>query len=248
MCLTLGMKMIKLFGLNFTEIPLRNICENIISGEYSGKSIVTPNVDHVIRYHKSEYFRMVYSKSDIFINDSRILKLLSKLTPNRLNIVCPGSDLTKELFEEYFSSRKFSINVIGAERVVIDKIQSKYPLLEIFHYNPPMGFDNDVSEIEKCINLCVNSGAEITFLAVGSPRQEILADHIKSQDCDTTILCIGASLLFISGDEIRAPLIFRILHCEWMFRLLQSPRRLAKRYLVDGWSIFPILYKEILKK
>ncbi len=239
--------MIKLFDLNFTEIVMKDIAEEIISGKYSGRSIVTPNVDHVIRYHKSDYFRSVYSKSDIFINDSRILKLLSKLTSNKLNMVCPGSDLTKHLFDSYFSNRKFSINVIGADNFVIDKIKSNYPLLEIFHYNPPMGFDKDAQEVKKCIKLCIDSGAKITFLAVGSPKQEILANDIKSQGCDTTILCIGASLLFISGDEVRAPLVFRKLHCEWMFRLLQSPRRLAKRYLVDGWSILPILYKEILK-
>jgi N-acetylglucosaminyldiphosphoundecaprenol N-acetyl-beta-D-mannosaminyltransferase len=52
------------------------------------------------------------------------------------------------------------------------------------------------------------------------------------------VLCVGAALNFISGTERRAPRWMQIMALEWFYRLLQSPRRLARRYLIRGPRIF----------
>ncbi len=88
------------------------------------------------------------------------------------------------------------------------------------------------------------SGARFTFLAVGSPQQELLARHIASRpESRGCTLCIGASLAFIAGREIRAPKPLQKLGLEWGWRLAQNPSRLWRRYLVEGPKIFLIAWR-----
>jgi UDP-N-acetyl-D-mannosaminuronic acid transferase (WecB/TagA/CpsF family) len=79
-------------------------------------------------------------------------------------------------------------------------------------------------------------------LAIGSPQQEIIAQKLKGRGVARGLaLCIGASIDFITGVERRAPLWMQQSGLEWLFRLAQNPRRLAKRYLVRGPGIFMLL-------
>ncbi len=233
------------FGLRFTEIELSTLGAEILSGKHAGNVIVTPNVDHVVRFHRDEGFRGIYQKADVFVNDSRILRLLSSLGLQKINSLIPGSDLTEWLFENLNSDTR--ITIIGASVETVEVVKSKYNSNNINHYNPPMGFIDNKVEVEKCLNFCESNPADIYFFAVGSPRQEFLANLLKERGGCGAILCIGASILFLAGEEKRAPDFMQKLNLEWLYRLIQDPKRLAKRYLVDGMGIFPIYVKELLK-
>jgi exopolysaccharide biosynthesis WecB/TagA/CpsF family protein len=74
---------------------------------------------------------------------------------------------------------------------------------------------------------------------VGSPQQELVARALQERGRARGLaLCVGASLDFIGGIEQRAPLWMQRASLEWLYRLLQNPRRLAGRYLVRGPRIF----------
>ncbi|MDC7221645.1 MAG: WecB/TagA/CpsF family glycosyltransferase [Spirochaetales bacterium] len=210
-------------------------------------SVVTPNVDHVIRANRDEDILKLYLDADISINDSRILNLLSRKKNIDLGDVIPGSDLTKAIFERLAGS-SVPITIIGASDETVTVVKDTYNLSRVSHYNPPMGFIKDETEVGKCLDFMKNSKGEIFFLAIGSPRQEIIAKKAKERGMEGVFLSIGASLLFLSGEERRAPQIFQKLSLEWLFRLCQSPRRLAKRYLVDGLAILPLFLKEPRRK
>ena len=90
--------------------------------------------------------------------------------------------------------------------------------------------------------------ARFIFLAVGSPRQEILAAAIRDTGQATGIgLCIGASLEFVAGHIPRAPPWMRRAGLEWLYRLGHEPRRLARRYLRDCPAVFPLLLREVMQ-
>ena len=209
--------------------------------------LVTPNVDHVVRANNNTSFRDLYAKADISVNDSRVLLKLCKLIGIDLGCVIPGSDLTKNIIRR-ISNTETAITVIGCTSDTINRVSNKYSLSNVAHYNPPMGFINNEDEVDKCINFILDNPSQFIFLAVGSPRQEIIAQKAKEAGAIGVALCIGASFMFLSGEEKRAPKLFQQLSIEWLFRLMQSPKRLAKRYLVDGMEIFPILIKEYLKR
>lgn len=238
-------KLTKTFGLSFTEIKLSTLGSAILAGDHSGEMIVTPNVDHIVRLNNDTLFRDSYLNADLFVNDSRILRLLSSFGLNKITSLIPGSDLTKWLFEHASQNTQFTI--IGASEETISTVKSNFSLVHINHYNPPMGFIDNPSEVNKCLDFCKKNTADIYFFAVGSPRQEYLASRLKGQGVEGALLCVGASILFLTGEEKRAPTYIQKANMEWLFRLIQNPRRLAKRYLIDGMKIFPIYIRELLK-
>ena len=88
--------------------------------------------------------------------------------------------------------------------------------------------------------------ARFVFLAVGSPRQEILAAAIHATGRATGVgLCIGASLEFVAGHVPRAPLWMQRSGLEWLHRLAREPRRLAGRYLRDCPTVLALLLREL---
>tara|TARA_R110002050_G_scaffold229625_2_gene365218 strand:- start:53 stop:793 length:741 start_codon:yes stop_codon:yes gene_type:complete len=230
-------KITNFLSLPFTDVDLKVITNMFLNGDFQGKIIVTPNVDHVVRYHKDEVFRDIYSKSDFFFNDSRILRLLSKLWKYHLENVTPGSDLTARLFESG-SLNDRNVCILGAEDSDLKILKSKFKKVNFFHYNPPFGFESNEIEVQRCLDYCDAISDAVFFVSVGSPKQEYLAERLKSAGVDGTFFCVGASVLFISGREKRAPLWVQTIGFEWFYRFLNNPKRLFKRYFVDGPYIF----------
>jgi exopolysaccharide biosynthesis WecB/TagA/CpsF family protein len=116
-------------------------------------------------------------------------------------------------------------------------------LQDLQHYSPPMGFIRDRNAVEQTLEFVeAHSPFRFCFIGVGSPQQELLARELKQRDRARGLaLCIGASINFLTGAERRAPRWMQVTNLEWLYRLLQDPGRLAKRYLVRGPRIFRLL-------
>lgn len=202
--------------------------------------IVTPNVDHIVRLqHQRSDLWPAYRAAWMTLCDSRILARLARKVGFTLPVV-PGSDLTRQMFEQVVRSHD-RIAILGGRSELIAQLAERYGLRNLRHYNPPMGFIQDPVEVTKAVRFLVESGARYHFLAVGSPQQEILAYRVAQAGRATGVgLCVGASLDFLTGIQERAPLVMQRMGLEWLFRLGANPRRMWKRYLVDGPLIFPI--------
>lgn len=203
--------------------------------------IVTPNVDHVVRIqHARSDLWPIYRNAWITLCDSRILARLAGYDDMALPIV-PGSDLTVALFDQVIRPDD-RIAVIGGSTSAIDNLRQLYGLTNLMHHNPPMGFIQDEAATRQAVDFAIAARARYVFLAVGSPQQEILAYRIARTGRATGVgLCIGASLQFLTDEQARAPKFIQQLCLEWLFRLMSNPRRLWRRYLVDGPLIFEIV-------
>lgn len=206
--------------------------------DHGFRFIVTPNVDHIVRMAKEpEVFKPLYDMSWLSVCDSRILELLAAFSGIPLKAV-PGSDLTQQLFENVITPED-SINIIGADEVVVGIIKSKFGLSKVNHHQPPMGLRKNPAAVAEAAAFVADNPARYTFICVGSPQQEMVAKACLDRgDCVGLGLCVGASLDFLSGLSKRAPKWIQMLRLEWLFRLAHEPRRLWKRYLVDGPKIF----------
>jgi exopolysaccharide biosynthesis WecB/TagA/CpsF family protein len=202
--------------------------------------VVTPNVDHVVRLQRSRSdLWPVYRAAWMTLCDSRILAILARRMGYSLPVL-PGSDLTQVMFERVVRPAD-KIAVIGGSVSDIRTLAARYGLHNIRHYNPPMGFINDAAEVRRAVDFIVNTGARYSFLAVGSPQQEILAYRVKLAGGGKGIgFCVGASLDFLTGVQKRAPLVMRLLALEWLHRLASNPGRMWRRYLYEGPMIFQI--------
>lgn len=220
----------------FTEIASR------FGNEQYGY-VVTPNVDHIIRLHEDSTFRALYADATFTLLDSRFLSRLLRITKRSHLPVCTGSDLTENILSKVVNPDD-ALVLIGGTEIQAKQLCERYNLRELYHFNPPMGFIHDPQMVETCLQFIENhSPFRFCFLAVGSPQQEVLAQQLKVRGIARGMaLCIGASINFLTGDEHRAPLWMQRSGTEWLFRLLQAPRRMARRYLLRGPRIFRLLF------
>jgi exopolysaccharide biosynthesis WecB/TagA/CpsF family protein len=213
--------------------------------------VVTPNVDHLIRYYEDPTFRAQYRAADFILMDSRFAARLVRLLKGVRLPVCTGSDLTAQLLAQVVQPTD-RIVMIGGSDEQAQQIRTKYGLTDLRHHNPPMGFIKDPAAVEECLKFVESmSPFRFCFLAVGSPQQEALALALRARAVARGLaLCIGASLNFVTGLEKRAPVWMQKMALEWLFRLLQNPKRLARRYLVRGPRIFAHLRRSrvVLRK
>jgi N-acetylglucosaminyldiphosphoundecaprenol N-acetyl-beta-D-mannosaminyltransferase len=206
--------------------------------------VVTPNVDHLIRYYDDPSFRALYADASFVLLDSRFLAYLLKATKRLSPGVCTGSDLTAQLFSSVIKPGD-RIVLIGGSDEQARKLEQIYALNDLKHFNPPMGFIHSADAVETCLNFIeANSPFRYCLLAVGAPQQEKIAQMLKVRARARGLaLCIGASINFLTGAESRAPVWMQKLGMEWAYRLMQDPGRLAKRYLVRGPRVFSLLRK-----
>jgi exopolysaccharide biosynthesis WecB/TagA/CpsF family protein len=204
--------------------------------------VVTPNVDHLIRLSESAPFRSSYADARFVLLDSRILAQLLRLRFGLKVAVSPGSDAVAGLFDGVIRTTD-RIVLVGGTNEQIEHLVLKYGLQDLCHVSPPMGFIRDPQAVEACLEAIeAHSPFRFCLLAVGSPQQEYVAQALARRGkAHGLALCVGASVDFLTGRERRAPVWMQRLHAEWLYRLLQSPRRMAYRYLVRGPRIFTLI-------
>lgn len=201
--------------------------------------VVTPNVDHMIRFHENASFRALYAKATYILLDSRIAARLFRLVHGIRVPVCTGSDLTAALLRQVVRPEDRIVLIGGSSRQAA-ALRERFGLRDLHHHNPPMGFIDMPQAVAQCLEFAeAASPFRFCLIAVGSPRQEMLAQWLGERGRARGLaLCIGASIDFLTGAERRAPAWVQRLGLEWFFRLTQNPRRLAWRYLVRGPKFF----------
>lgn len=209
--------------------------------------VVTPNVDHMIRYRESAEFRAYYAEAAYVLLDSQFASSLIRLLYGTRFPVCKGSDLTDALFARVIQPDD-AVVLIGASDEQAQALRQRFGLRRLTHHNPPMGFADDPEAVEAALDI-IEAASPFRFclMAVGSPRQEMLSQRLVQRGrARGMVLCIGASINFLTGGERRAPSWMQRSGIEWLYRLLQDPRRLAHRYLVRGPRFFAQLSRDHL--
>ena len=231
-------------GLSFDSLKIKEALSFVI-GRADGAEfayVVTPNVDHVVRLHDkttSKEVRAAYDSAGLCLCDSRVLRLLASVCGVTLQVV-PGSDLT-DLVLKHCLAEGDVVNLVGGDDQVGATLRSMFPHISFNQCQPPMGLLDKPDAMAEVEAFLVSNPARLSLLAIGSPQQELIAYRAMSSGKATgTALCIGASIDFITGRAARAPLMLQNAGLEWLYRLVNEPRRLWRRYLLRGPRIFSI--------
>ena len=216
------------------DVALKRIAERPASAPFA--FVVTPNVDHLVRLQGETVLARLYAQAWLTVCDSRVLELLAELSGQEVDVTT-GSDLTEALFDQVIDPSE-PVVVIGGGEGVIEGLKARYGLTDIRWHQPPMGLKSNPEALAECAAFVAANPCRFSFLCVGSPQQELVAEAcLERGDCTGVGLCVGASLDFLSGKARRAPRWMQTLRLEWMFRLMAEPRRMWKRYLVDGSKV-----------
>ena len=229
-------------GVGFDLLTMDAVLKRLaaVTAETPYGYVVTPNVDHVVRLDdaaQAAELGHLYDGADLSLCDSRIIAHLARARGLSLPVV-PGSDLTLSLFDQVIRPGD-RIAIVGGDRDMVTDLARRYPGLDLVHHEPPMGLRRNAAAREEVARFIAGAHARFTFIAVGSPQQEMIAGAVRSfPDATGMALCIGASLDFITERQRRAPKLMQKLSIEWLHRLASDPKRMWRRYLVEGPRIF----------
>jgi len=232
-------------GLSFDAIDITGAQSAVVSRVCDERFsyVVTPNVDHLVGLDRSKdpNLRAAYEGAALCLCDSRILARLAALVDIRLPVV-PGSDLTRDLLG--YALARGRIAVIGGDTLLHAALARIYPRFEWLFHVPPMGLRDNADARAAVADFVIASEPDVVLFAVGAPQSELLCAEIAARGGARGVaLCIGASLEFLTGAKRRAPRWMQRAGLEWLFRLLSEPRRLWRRYLVEGPRIFAIWWR-----
>lgn len=203
-----------------------------------GGWVITPNLEHLRRYYKDDSLKRFFHAADLVLADGMPLVWASRLKGTPLPARVAGSDLIWSLSLEAAKHGR-SIFVLGGTREAgweaAQKLKDRCPGLRIAGMvYPPHGFDRDPRAMDSIVETLDAADPDIVYVGLGFPKQERVISVLRERLPRTWFLGIGISIHFVGGDIPRAPRWMQRLGLEWIHRLGQEPRRLAKRYLVYG--------------
>jgi len=198
-----------------------------------GFALATINLDHLVKLRHDPGFRAIYAAQDLVVADGNPIVWLSRLARRPVALV-PGSDMVEPLAR---AAQRAGVPValVGTTEPALaaaaEVLSARVPGLTIAaRIAPPMGFDPQGDEARRILVTLADSGAGLTLIALGAPRQEIFAAFGRRAVPGMGFASIGAGLDFLAGTQTRAPRWVRAVAMEWLWRMLSSPRRLFLRY------------------
>jgi N-acetylglucosaminyldiphosphoundecaprenol N-acetyl-beta-D-mannosaminyltransferase len=222
-----------------TEVQALDILETRISGGV-GTWVLTPNLDILRHYCFNPSVRPLFHAhqggADLLVADGMPLIWASRIGGHPLPERVPGSGLVWSLAKRA-ATRGWSIYLLGGAPGAAEKagqvLQEKNPSLAIAGTCcPAMGFDKDPAQMAALRHQVASAKPTIIYVALGFPKQEYVIRYLRAALPNATFIGVGISLSFIAGDVRRAPRWVQASGLEWVHRLAQEPRRLARRYLV----------------
>ncbi len=210
--------------------------EEVVTSRFrdgQGFSLATINLDHVVKLGRELEFATAYRKQDIVVADGHPLVWFSRLAKRPVNLL-QGAALIEPL-AKLAARNGVPVALIGSTEETLEKVtlilKRQFPDLQIVAtISPPMGFDPHSDAAHKILVEVDARGARFAFVALGAPKQEILAARGRALVPSVSFASIGAGLDYIAGTQRRAPEWVQALALEWLWRVLHSPFRLSGRY------------------
>ncbi|MBV4432328.1 WecB/TagA/CpsF family glycosyltransferase [Clostridium tyrobutyricum] len=219
------------------------ICEDmLLSDRFNSIFFINAHCFNVAQQNKK--YLDIINKSDLLLNDGIGIELACKINGIKVLENMNGTDFIPRLLN-LASIKNKKVYLLGAKEYVVNK--AKINIVNKFHNINVVGqhsgyFDN--KEKELIIDEINDKNVDILILGMGVPMQEIWIEKNKKK-LKTVRICIagGAIIDFLSGTVNRAPMIMRKLKLEWIYRLINEPKRLWRRYLIGNFIFIYYIIK-----
>lgn len=225
---------------------LRRIEELVEARE--GGSVFTPNVDHVVTAEDDAAFRAAHGAASLVVADGQPLLWAARLLRTPLPEKVSGSDLVWPLME-LAARRGWRVYLLGGAPGAAAAAGARFSKelgVEIVGIDDaripedaPPGAPDPVADRIR------SAAPHLVLVALGAPKQEKWIHRSTAGLGPAVALGVGASLDFLAGHARRAPRWMSRAGLEWLHRLAQDPRRLARRYLIKDSRFAAILLRTL---
>ncbi len=200
----------------------------------AGGYVCFSTVHMVMEAEDSAAFAARVNSADMVVPDGMPIVWMQKLQGRTAAARVRANDLMM-LLCEYAETHDLKVGFYGGQENVIAAIGERagrdYPKLRVVYaYSPPFRPLNAQEDADVVLDIN-GSAPDILFMGLGCPKQENwMAEHKST--LRTVMLGVGASFDFFAGNVKESPAWLGRLGLEWLYRLLQEPRRLWRRYLI----------------
>lgn len=202
------------------------------------------NADKINEINCNEVMKHIVNSCGVINVDGASVVLASRFLNCPLPERVAGIDLMQNLLK-VCAEKGYSIYLLGAKQEIVEKaadvLKERFTKLNI------LGFRNGYFNREDWI--CISEelkilNPDIVFVGITSPLKEYLIEYLQNQGNNAVFMGVGGSFDVISGNIPRAPLWMQSCNLEWLFRVIQEPRRLFKRYFVGNIKFIVAVFQE----
>jgi len=202
------------------------------------------NADKINELNDSPEMKEIVNSCGIINADGASVILASRFLKQPLPERVAGIDLMERLIQ-LSSEKGYRVYLLGAKEEVVRKTaevyRDRYPKLNLVGVHNGYFKEEDWESIAELLK---ESKAQIVFVGITSPLKEYLVEYLQSQGLTCVFMGVGGSFDVISGNIPRAPLWMQKANLEWLFRMVQEPKRLMKRYLIGNTRFVASVLKE----
>lgn len=229
-----------------SDFIMSQLQEEKLRGEY----ICLSNVHTTVMAESDAEYRKVQNAAFLALPDGSPLSFVQRLRGYKNARQVAGPDLMPVLWEKAENTDIAHYFYGGSQKTIEDlgkKLKDRYPNLKIAGLESPPFRPLTEEEDEEAVKRINESGASIVWVGLGAPKQEKWMYEHKGK-INALMLGVGAGFDFHARNVKRAPEWMRKHYLEWLYRLVQDPKRLWKRYLVTNVKFVFLIIKSFFVK
>jgi N-acetylglucosaminyldiphosphoundecaprenol N-acetyl-beta-D-mannosaminyltransferase len=251
----LGVRVVELEGLPFLDIDHAGFVELVVSESRAGRGgwVITPNTDILRQAHDDPDVHALVASADALVADGMPLIWASRLqnTPLHGGRIC-GSDLIFSI-PAAAARAGLSLYLLGGAgdtgQQTARELVARDPSLRIVGmHSPPFGFEKHPEQIEQMRALLAEAQPDLVFVALSFPKGERLIRQLRDVLPRAWWIGVGAAFDFVAGAIERAPAWMQTTGTEWVFRMVQDPKRLVRRYLWHDLPYAGVLFTDAVRR
>lgn len=233
-------------NINVTDMDgtIAYITENLdaLKGDY----ICVSNVHTTVMAYRDKEYRKIQNSAAMALPDGQPLSIVSRRRGYAQAQRVPGPDLMPAILD-LSQERGYTHYFYGSTEHTLTRLREellkRYPKLQIAGMYAPPFRELTVEEDEEAVRRINESGADFVWVALGAPKQERWM-YAHRNRVRGLMLGVGAAFDFIAGTVKRAPMWMQKLCMEWVFRIMQDPRRMLPRYLSTNFAFLYYVHRE----
>lgn len=222
------------FGLQLSADSARDIARAAIeqTPEAGVSLVVTPNIDHIATIRRSPALAKAYGSAARIVCDGWPVQLYARWCGLNVGRVT-GCEITSELMQmgPYPKSQRMYFVVDSAATEAAVRVWADRNALACDVTIPPVGFERDAGYCARLAESIRAHGTTVLIMAVGAPRSEVFVDTYRALLPPCWAFCVGQAVKIELGLVKRASAKWQSVGMEWLWRLVQEPSRLTKRYV-----------------
>jgi len=244
-----SLQRVEIMGCPIDPVTLENAVERIEQYIADGDRLyqaIGINLDQLLKMKEDSEFDRIVRRGDLLTADGQSMLWLGRLFKQPLPARVPGIDIMYALLPRAVE-KGYRIFMLGTRPEILAEallsLQEAYPGIQVCGSHHGFFTRDEEHAVAEKINA---SRADMLFVAITSPKKELFVERHREELKVKFVLGVGGTFDILAGVTARAPRWMQRSGVEWVWRLIQEPRRMTRRLWISK-GILPYIFRELRK-